>query len=296
VQGTLSIPAGSISTTIASDCPNIRVTQIGGHASVTLTSGADYPNKVSIKVQPKQGTTLPTNCPLRYDDIILYPRIDTTIDFTGCPAGNLEMNVFTILNTRDPCFTPWVDVSHSADYTGRYIGQGVIVPLIDKYTRIQNDAVADALARQLARQVDFQIELQRIAESSKDYNEIYRRVERIVRNNTIEINKLVVKNMTDRAKEIDKIIRDETKKIADDVERGKKEAERLAKLIEELQKLNIEGAAAQKRVNQSVFDLIEANKALQKAIEEWKKSQADSSSCSTIPFLSQIYCFFKNIL
>jgi hypothetical protein len=297
-QATLSIPAGSISTTVSSECPNIRVTQMGGHASVTLTSSADYPNKVNIELRPKPGTTLPPKdiCKAVYQGITLYPRIDTPIDFTGCPALKLEMNVFTLLNLQAPCFTPWVDVSASADYSGKYIGPGVITPLIDIYTRKQNDAVADALARQMARQVDFQIELQRIAESSKNYPEIYERVQRIVRNNTIEINKIIVKNVTDRARELDKIIREETKKIADDVAKGKQEAERLAKLIKELADLNKQGEAQFRRVNVSVEALIEANKAVQKAISDWKKAQEDAASCSTIPFLSQIYCFFKNIL
>jgi hypothetical protein len=291
---TLVIPAGQLQAVVSAQCPDVSVKIINSNVFAVLTSSAPVANLVQVTVTDEKGkidTCYP--CCRKNQEYTLPSRVAYPIDVGKCPGKKLRLSITTMLDPSKPCFDPPIDMTSVADYSGEVLPP--IAPLVDEHIRIFKDDIANELAKQIEWLTDFQYELKRISDESKNRDEIKKKVYDIIRNRTIEINKIIVRNITDKAAEIDKKIKEDTDKITDNIERGKNASKELDRLLKELKELNKQGRDIQGQINKTVQQIIKDNKETQKAIEEWRKAQQGKCDLG-IPIIGPLFCIAGNLL
>ena len=307
IQSTMMIPAGLIQTIVSSQCPSVSSSLFAGRMFVTMISSAPLSNVVSISVRP-------IGCPgmIRPDgswdadaalrccankwigttrNFELPSRIATTIDIGECSGYDMEFNIQTIDQPDSYCFQPWLDVSSQANRSG---GPDIIKPYIDSKTRILADDVANAFGKFFGQFSDTQMQLDAISRSSLRPDQAYQRIKEILRNHTIEINRIIIRNFTVDMAKIDKMIAGETKRILDNLEKYKNISYAMEKHIQRIEDLNKQSKAQLDKLDKTVKDLIEQNEKTQKAIRDFLNSHKQECQ-PVIPLIGDLICAISNL-
>lgn len=303
--GNLIFPAGTIQTVVSSMCPGVTIRQATGRAIAFFTNPTMQSNRVQVIVRThgcdQAAKSGPRQCSLcDFSKFIDLPRLVAyPVDIGECPGYQLELNVFTLEYPypRHPCYgneTSWLDVSSTANRSGDALKPGDIEPFIDHRVRIVEDKVADALARQYNDITDYNIRLNELIAQAKDKSDLYDKIRDLVKNKTIDIERWIIKNYTERIKEIDKIIDKETQRVIDNLERSRNSSIEMQKKIKELEELNKKSKEQLNEIDKIIKDLKEQNKKTQDVINDYVNRHKGECDIG-IPIIGSIACFFSNI-
>jgi hypothetical protein len=288
----LTIPAGTVQVVTSSMCPDVSIRQTGVTSWAYFSSKVAAPNTIEWWVTPNDTTLAKDLSCKRSGKLTLMPNLPVPVEIAVCPGGKgkLFLNVKTLFDDpTKPCFRPpGIDVTHQADYSGNTLPP--VGPEVDKYMKVFTDSLTNTLTQQIEWLTDFQFQLQRMAAEGKSKAEIQKKIHDILENRTYEIEKLFIKNITDRIKDIDKFINDASGKIADNVEKGKQAIAELEKLQKDMRDLNRQGRDLVKNMSAIIDKYKKDLDDLHDEIERYKASNAKKCS-PVIPILGDVLCF-----
>lgn len=297
------IPAGEIRSSYSSLCPTVSITQIAGRAIATVTSPTSFPNMVDYTVRtrgcnPQTDKPPCSKCDVTHKPIVLPPLTGAQVDIGECMGSQLEFNVFTIDAPSEPCFVPWVDVSSTANRSIDLVTSGALNDLVTQRFNSQADQIAISIGQQVNRNFEWNARLEYIAATYTSQNDLIRRVEEAVRQNMIDAGKFIVPNQTEYARRIDQIVKNETKRISDNIINGRNMSANTQTRIAQMEALQNKSAAILAGLNLTVERLTQQQAALDRIMDEYNAQQRLPKKCDgifgNIPIVGQLTCMITD--
>jgi hypothetical protein len=295
----VDFPSGTFETKLSSLCPSAKVDPLGGRALVTLTSSTPYPNIVYYSVTT-EGCSGPaptrkcSKCDVSREEVKLEPNVARTIDIKECAGEPLKFNVYTLDDSK-PCYLTPLDVSSTANRSSIAVDTITLADSIREATSRSQDTIANAIVRQMNLNIEYKQQLDRIAaQSFSNRGELERKLLPVVRETTEIINRWITPNDTARAEEIQRISREETKRIADNIIKNQNASFDVWRSIARLDYLyNLTGVIWNSQ-NATLARIYAQQAVIDKALQEYLDSRKFDQKCDNIfgkiPIIGSLTC------
>lgn len=239
VQATVTLPAGVLTRVISSRCPAIQSESLGGVIFVTMTSTEPLTNTVSVSLStdcPKEKPQCCNAATLGSRNYDLQPNVGTTIRAGECQGHKLYMNIRTLDRPNQPCFSPPLDITSNANRSASSLP--FIKPYVDSRIFESEMAQARALADTYIGVEEDNIRFQDAARDIPNEADYRQRIEDIIRNRTIEVNRIVLRNHTIDQATVDRIVKERTARIIHDLEITRNASRNQERIIHALETRN----------------------------------------------------------